>query len=149
MVAFLTITKNDVGRVLSHPFDILLDEDTIHKMDDLDIEFGIKHDSNNFFTGLVIIRQGKSKLSEIKDRSVSKLICGIKYKKRRIDVGVLDFTKSAYLGNKLNEQGIPDFSLLDIDELEYLIEYLNMLLIKTRVESSEKLTTILNKLENE
>lgn len=148
MKQYLQILRDNLGQNLKHSIPVLIDNHAYREIRDKGIEFGARFNDKGFI-GLVIITKNGKEFNNIQNRSVSELLCGIK-NKRRNPKYPFDFRKEAYMWNMDTPlvSNTPDqCELLTIEELKFHIEYLNLLRIKIKVESSEKFKIIKEKLK--
>lgn len=148
----IRILRDKNGRYLKYAILILIDDHMYNEINIRGIEFGACF-KNNTFIGLNIITRNGKEFNDIDDRSVSKLFCGIKYKHRN-PKDPFDFRKEAYMWNIYNTtmsnvsgNSTKLYESLTLDELKFHIEYLNLLRIKAKVESSEKFKIIKEKMK--
>jgi len=149
-VRYFTVLKDSSAKHIT-PRMISVNIEIAEKIDAEKIKFGVVFDQYGNTSGVAIIERDGKCMSQIKDRSMAKLITGVSNVRRDSNIPWNNYTKKAYgkFFKKQDEKpsGFPNFSELNESELQFFIEYLTMLLVKKRVESSEKLETIKGKIK--
>lgn len=152
---YFTVLKDYTGKHIL-PRMIIFDDNVARKIETEGIKFGLVYDRYDNPSGVTIIERNGKHTSQINDRSVSNLVVGKSRVNRDSGMQWNNYSKKAYdsfLKKEAKrditayEASAPDYSDLNEIELEFLIEYLTMLVVKKRVEASKKLATIKGKIK--